>query len=158
MVKSFSSSSRDHSVFLMDGSSHSFHRALHCLLVFLDSRELTRAHWLSPYFEMAALRTSSSTFDHCPTLVTTMMPRCLRNERRLAKCAGHAGDRGARAVTPYGVVRAEVVVRATEGFTPGLRGEGRAVAPVYSLVVATEPLDDATWDRIGKNSLNSCCS
>ncbi|WP_238161509.1 NAD(P)/FAD-dependent oxidoreductase [Kribbella antibiotica] len=49
-----------------------------------------------------------------------------------------------RAITPYGVVRAEVVVRATEGFTPG-----RAVAPVYSLVVATEPLSDATWDRIG---------
>ncbi|MFB6725212.1 NAD(P)/FAD-dependent oxidoreductase [Kribbella sp. NPDC056345] len=49
-----------------------------------------------------------------------------------------------RAVTPYGVVRGEVVVRATEGFTGG-----RAVAPVYSLVVATEPLDDATWDRIG---------
>ncbi len=49
-----------------------------------------------------------------------------------------------RAVTPYGVVRAEVVVRATEGFTGG-----RAVAPVYSLVVATEPLSAAMWDRIG---------
>ncbi|MFC9687071.1 NAD(P)/FAD-dependent oxidoreductase [Kribbella sp. NPDC056951] len=57
-------------------------------------------------------------------------------------------ERG-RAVTPYGVVRGEVVVRATEGFTPGLAGAGRAVAPVYSLVVATEPLSDATWDRIG---------
>jgi glycine/D-amino acid oxidase-like deaminating enzyme len=49
-----------------------------------------------------------------------------------------------RAVTPYGVVRAEVVVRATEGFTPG-----RIVAPVYSLVVATEPLSAEVWDRIG---------
>ncbi|MFF1819032.1 NAD(P)/FAD-dependent oxidoreductase [Kribbella sp. NPDC058245] len=49
-----------------------------------------------------------------------------------------------RAITPYGVVRADVVVRATEGFTPG-----RVVAPVYSLVVATEPLSDATWERIG---------
>ncbi|MEU4184068.1 NAD(P)/FAD-dependent oxidoreductase, partial [Micrococcus luteus] len=51
------------------------------------------------------------------------------------------------AMTPYGVVRAEVIVRATEGFTPGL--EPRAVAPVYSLMVATEPLDAATWERIG---------
>ncbi len=54
-----------------------------------------------------------------------------------------------RAITPYGVLRADVVVRATEGFTPGLNGQPRTVAPVYSLMVATEPLDDATWDRIG---------
>ena len=53
------------------------------------------------------------------------------------------------AITPYGVLRADVVVRATEGFTPGLNGQLRTVAPVYSLMVATEPLDDATWDRIG---------
>ncbi|MEU0092934.1 FAD-binding oxidoreductase [Kribbella sp. NPDC006257] len=54
-----------------------------------------------------------------------------------------------RAITQYGTVRAEVVVRATEGFTPTLAGQARTVAPVYSLMVATEPLDDAVWDRIG---------
>ncbi|MGY4771295.1 NAD(P)/FAD-dependent oxidoreductase [Kribbella sp. CWNU-51] len=54
-----------------------------------------------------------------------------------------------RAITSYGGVRADVVVRATEGFTPGLAGESRAVAPVYSLMVATEPLDAAVWERIG---------
>jgi glycine/D-amino acid oxidase-like deaminating enzyme len=54
-----------------------------------------------------------------------------------------------RAITQYGVLRAEVVVRATEGFTPSLAGESRTVAPIYSLMVATEPLDAATWDRIG---------
>ncbi|MCW3814664.1 FAD-binding oxidoreductase [Micromonospora sp. DR5-3] len=53
------------------------------------------------------------------------------------------------AVTPAGVVRAPVVVRATEGFTPGLPGQRRAVAPVYSLMVATEPLPEATWAEIG---------
>jgi glycine/D-amino acid oxidase-like deaminating enzyme len=42
-----------------------------------------------------------------------------------------------------------VVVRATEGFTPGLPGHRRAVIPVYSLVVATEPLSEAQWDEIG---------
>nr|WP_272954626.1 FAD-dependent oxidoreductase [Kribbella sandramycini] len=57
-------------------------------------------------------------------------------------------ERG-RAVTDRGVVRADVVVRATEGFTPGLVNERRTVAPVYSLVVATEPLSAATWERIG---------
>jgi glycine/D-amino acid oxidase-like deaminating enzyme len=51
--------------------------------------------------------------------------------------------------TDRGTVRADVTVRATEGYTPGLDGERRTVAPVYSLVVATEPLPDDVWDRIG---------
>ena len=46
-------------------------------------------------------------------------------------------------------VRAGAVIRATEGFTPGLAGLRRAVVPVYSLVVATEPLPDSVWDEIG---------
>jgi glycine/D-amino acid oxidase-like deaminating enzyme len=51
--------------------------------------------------------------------------------------------------TAGGTVRAEFVVRATEGYTPTLAGERRSVAPVYSLIIATEPLSDATWDEIG---------
>jgi glycine/D-amino acid oxidase-like deaminating enzyme len=51
--------------------------------------------------------------------------------------------------TDVGTVRAEIVLRATEGFTPRLQGLKRAVAPVYSLMVATEPLDDATLASIG---------
>ncbi|MEU8260297.1 FAD-dependent oxidoreductase [Micromonospora sp. NPDC048999] len=57
--------------------------------------------------------------------------------------------RSGAAVTPAGVVRAPVVVRATEGFTPALPGQRRAVAPVYSLMVATEPLPEASWAEIG---------
>ncbi|MEV0156676.1 FAD-dependent oxidoreductase [Micromonospora sp. NPDC050686] len=57
--------------------------------------------------------------------------------------------RAGAAVTPYGTVRAPVVVRATEGYTPGLPGQRRTVAPVYSLMVATEPLPERTWARIG---------
>ncbi|MER7458236.1 FAD-dependent oxidoreductase [Micromonospora sp. NPDC126480] len=53
------------------------------------------------------------------------------------------------AVTPAGTVRAPVVVRATEGYTPGLPGLRRTVAPVYSLMIATEPLTAATWAAIG---------
>ncbi|WP_431900606.1 NAD(P)/FAD-dependent oxidoreductase [Micromonospora chalcea] len=53
------------------------------------------------------------------------------------------------AVTPAGVVRPPVVVRATEGYTPGLPGQRRTVAPVYSLMVATPPLPEETWARIG---------
>jgi glycine/D-amino acid oxidase-like deaminating enzyme len=54
-----------------------------------------------------------------------------------------------RVVTPRGTIRADVVVRATEGFTPRLPGEHRAVVPVYSLMVATEPLPAEMWEAIG---------
>ncbi len=45
-----------------------------------------------------------------------------------------------RVVTADGTVRAETILRATEGYTPTLAGEQRTVVPVYSLVLATEPL------------------
>ncbi len=54
-----------------------------------------------------------------------------------------------RVETDAGTVRAEVVVRATEGYTARLPGLRRTVAPVYSLMVATEPLSDDLWDSIG---------
>jgi glycine/D-amino acid oxidase-like deaminating enzyme len=52
-------------------------------------------------------------------------------------------------VTDRGTVRAEVVVRALEGYTAALPGFRRTLAPVYSLMIATEPLPPAVWDRIG---------
>lgn len=51
--------------------------------------------------------------------------------------------------TRAGQVRAGAVIRATEGFTPSLQGLRRAVVPVYSLIVATEPLPESVWDEIG---------
>ena len=51
--------------------------------------------------------------------------------------------------TTQGTVRAEVVIRATEGFTAQLPGLRRTLAPVYSLMVATEPLTADVWDRVG---------
>jgi glycine/D-amino acid oxidase-like deaminating enzyme len=50
---------------------------------------------------------------------------------------------------PGGTVTADVVVRAVEGWTPRLPGYERALVPVYSLMIATEPLDDAFWDGAG---------
>jgi glycine/D-amino acid oxidase-like deaminating enzyme len=47
--------------------------------------------------------------------------------------------------TSHGSVRAEVVVRATEAFSAQLPGLSRAIAPIYSLMIATEPLPDAFW-------------
>jgi glycine/D-amino acid oxidase-like deaminating enzyme len=51
--------------------------------------------------------------------------------------------------TDRGQVRAEVVVRATEGYTAELPGHRRSVVPVYSLMIATEPLPDAVLEEIG---------
>jgi glycine/D-amino acid oxidase-like deaminating enzyme len=51
--------------------------------------------------------------------------------------------------TTHGTVRAEYVIRATEGYTPLLPGLHRAIAPVYSLMIATAPLPDAVWAQIG---------
>ncbi len=54
-----------------------------------------------------------------------------------------------RVRTAVGDIRADFVVRATEGYTATLAGSRRAIAPVYSLIIATEPLDAAVWDDIG---------
>jgi glycine/D-amino acid oxidase-like deaminating enzyme len=54
-----------------------------------------------------------------------------------------------RLVTDHGTVRAEVVVRATEAYTGTLRGQRREVHPLGNIVIATEPIDDATWAEIG---------
>jgi glycine/D-amino acid oxidase-like deaminating enzyme len=51
--------------------------------------------------------------------------------------------------TNRGVIRAPAVIRATEGYTPGIDGLRRAIVPVYSLIVATEPLSDQIWERVG---------
>jgi glycine/D-amino acid oxidase-like deaminating enzyme len=53
------------------------------------------------------------------------------------------------AVCPHGTVKAPVVVRATEVFTTTLPGQRRSVAPLYSQMIATEPLPESEWDGIG---------
>ncbi|MEX0848192.1 MAG: FAD-dependent oxidoreductase [Ilumatobacteraceae bacterium] len=54
-----------------------------------------------------------------------------------------------RLVTEHGTVRASYVVRATEGFTPTLPGHRRRIVPIYSLMIATEPLPQSFFDDVG---------
>ncbi|RLK52644.1 NAD(P)/FAD-dependent oxidoreductase [Microbacterium telephonicum] len=54
-----------------------------------------------------------------------------------------------RAETARGTVRAGHVLRATEGFTPDLRGEHRTWLPMNSSLVVTAPLPASVWDEIG---------
>ena len=48
-----------------------------------------------------------------------------------------------------GSVRAPIVVRATEAFTVDLPGHHRDYLPVFSHMIATEPLAESTWAAIG---------
>jgi glycine/D-amino acid oxidase-like deaminating enzyme len=54
-----------------------------------------------------------------------------------------------RLTTDRGTVRADVVVRATEGYTADLAGARRDIVPMYSLMIATAPLGDDVWAEIG---------
>ncbi len=51
--------------------------------------------------------------------------------------------------TTGGRVSAPVVIRATEAYTRDLAGERRTLVPLYSLMIATEPLDASTLAQIG---------
>lgn len=74
----------------------------------------------------AVVRSGVSIHEH--TRVTAVEPGVVRT---------NAGD-----------VRAEVIVRATEGYTRTLAGETRTLAPVYSMMIATEPLPESAWESI----------
>lgn len=54
-----------------------------------------------------------------------------------------------KAVTRSGTLRAPIVLRATEGFTPALPGLHRRWLPMNSSMIATEPIPAEIWDRIG---------
>ncbi|RGC69616.1 Gamma-glutamylputrescine oxidoreductase [Micromonospora sp. MW-13] len=116
-------------------------------LVLLDAAEATA--------RCAAERVRGGTYTpHCAALHPARLVRGLaraveRRGVRIHERTPVTAIRAGAAVTPAGTVRAPVVVRATEGYTPGLPGQRRAVAPVYSLMVATEPLPEQTWARIG---------
>lgn len=51
--------------------------------------------------------------------------------------------------TTRGRVRAPVILRATEGFTAGIKGHKRDWLPLNSAQIATPPLPPETWEKIG---------
>jgi len=97
---------------------------------------------------------------HCAAIQPALLARGLAEavERRGVAVYEHtevidivAGGTGRGPVvrTTAGTVKAEVVVRALEAWTPTLPGEKRTLVPVYSLMVATEPLGEAFWEAAG---------
>jgi len=94
---------------------------------------------------------------HCAALQPALLARGLADavERRGVRLYEHTevldilpGPRPS-VVTRGGTVQADVVVRATEAWTPTLPGLHRAIVPVYSLMVATAPLGEGFWSSAG---------
>nr|BFE70872.1 hypothetical protein GCM10020092_041730 [Actinoplanes digitatis] len=90
----------------------------------------------------------------CASLQPATLVRGLATAVERGGVAIYEGTRALRlsrgsVVTDHGTVRADVVVRALEGYTSGLAGHRHALAPVYSLMIATEPLPPSAWERIG---------
>ena len=78
--------------------------------------------------------------------------RDLRGDAGVADRAGRPAPgaaAGAVARTKFGDVRARSVLRCTEGYTAALPGLRRALLPMNSHMVVTEPLAAAAWQEIG---------
>ena len=54
-----------------------------------------------------------------------------------------------KVVCTEGVVSADVIVQATEGYTRDIKGKKLDLLPVYSRMIATEPLTDSQISEIG---------
>jgi glycine/D-amino acid oxidase-like deaminating enzyme len=67
----------------------------------------------------------------------------------VTRLLGRNPRRQPEVVTPTASVHARFIIRATEGFTTTLPGERRRVAPIYSLMIATEPQRSQFWDEVG---------
>jgi glycine/D-amino acid oxidase-like deaminating enzyme len=52
-------------------------------------------------------------------------------------------------VTPGGRLQADTIVRATEAYSKTLPGHERALLPLHSMMIATEPLSESIWEQIG---------
>jgi glycine/D-amino acid oxidase-like deaminating enzyme len=114
------------------------------LLSAAQAREVTRATGV----------TGATFTPHCAAIHPARLARGLAGAVRRLGVHLHEGTPvtalgPGKAVTPAGTVRARYVIRATEGYTPRLPGLHRAIAPVYSLMIATEPLPEAVWQEIG---------
>jgi glycine/D-amino acid oxidase-like deaminating enzyme len=93
-------------------------------------------------------------FRHCARVQPAKLVRGLGEAAERAGATIHERTAVRRiepgaAVTDVGEVRAGVIVRATEAYTSDLAGQRRVMLPLYSSVIATEPLGPAAWNELG---------
>lgn len=114
--------------------------------------------WLEPREAAEHVRVSechgAAFTPHCAALHPARLARGLAEvvERRgvtIYEGTAATAIASGRVDTERGVVRASLVVRATEGYTPALDGMRRKLVPLYSLMISTEPLPESVWEEIG---------
>lgn len=91
---------------------------------------------------------------HCAAIHPARLVRGLANAVERLGVTIHEGTRvtaieAGVVRTERGDVRARRIVRATEAWTSQLPGHERDIAPVYSLMLATEPLPAEFWSEVG---------
>jgi len=92
--------------------------------------------------------------EHCAALHPAKLVRGLAATVERLGVTVHEGTRIERIrsgeiTTDRGTVRAGTVIRALEGYTAELAGHRRDLAPIYSLMLVTEPLPEEFWQRVG---------
>lgn len=114
--------------------------------------------WLSPTDMAARIRpvggAGGSYTPHCAAVHPAKLVRGLARSVEHAGATIHESTR-ATSIAPglvqthHGTVRASVVLRCTEGYSAQLPSERRRILPIYSLMIATEPLPSDVWEQIG---------
>lgn len=102
-----------------------------------------------------AAGTSGASFDpNCarvqPAALTRGLATVLEGRGvRIAEGTTATRIRPREVTTDRGTVRARSIVLATEAYGAQLHAVGRSILPLYSLMIATEPLPPDVWDEIG---------
>jgi glycine/D-amino acid oxidase-like deaminating enzyme len=117
-----------------------------------DVQELSPAELDAHVHARSALGAMHS--PHCARVDPARLARgladaCERHGVLIAERSPVVDIQPGRALCTGGTVRAATVVRATESFTVQLPRERRRFLPLYSLMIATEPLSAGVWDDLG---------
>jgi glycine/D-amino acid oxidase-like deaminating enzyme len=110
--------------------------------------------WLAPDAARAAGALGASLDRHCARLHPAKLVRGLAAALetrgvRILEQTEVTGVFAGRVATARGVVSAEKIVVATEGYTATFPATHRRILPLYSLMIATEPLPTGFWDEVG---------
>ncbi len=116
----------------------------------LDVADLSRR--VRVHDACAALYTQECAVLHPGRLVRGLAAAVERRGARIVERTRATGWTGGRAPvlhTERGDVQARTVVLAGEAYLSQMRPLHRALLPVYSLIVLTEPVSEARWEEIG---------
>jgi len=116
--------------------------------------------WLSATESQARLNCATNHgaiyTSHCAAIHPARLVRGLADVVRGMGVAIYEGtpvlEIGDRCIdTTRGKVTTDVILRATEGYTDSIPSQKRQLMPLYSMMVATEPLPESLWEDIGLN-------